>query len=65
MNALEDARIGKYISVTGVIHVIASCGGKRGPFGTSKASGPITEEDIVYWGNIEHKFCARCNEVTA
>ena len=66
MNGIEDARIGKYISITGVIHTIASCGGKRGPFGTSKASGPLGAEDIAFWSErgIEHKFCERCGKVS-
>ena len=62
MNGIEDPRIGKYISITGVIHTIASCGGKRGRFGTSKAS-LITAEDAAWFNErgIDHKFCGRCN----
>ena len=56
-----DARIGKYISSTGVIHTIATCGGRRGSFGTSKGT-IVTAEDAAWFNEkgISHQFCARC-----
>ncbi len=58
-----DARIGKYLSSTGVVHATAACAVRRTRIGIRKGV-LITPETVAYWtaeGVTEHEFCERCN----
>ena len=52
-----DLRLGRFLSVTGVVHATKGCATR----GRNKGA-LIDAEDIAYFTErgIEHKFCERC-----
>jgi hypothetical protein len=61
MAAATDTRIGKYLSITGMIHSTPACAVRRTKVGIRKGA-LITAEDAAYWtaNGVTHKNCERC-----